>query len=169
MEENNNNNNEKEFSVDIDKEELKNQTKDTVNQVKETIKNVDFKKDANATKFQIVLKGDVAKPLKLVKSFKWLALQKDMDAAKEFSDKFIKEQEELAKQELINKMQAEYEKDHKTKVRVQKLLKMDTTAPAVKDFILEEVVKSNKTKDDESFQDVINEQKEIKELEEKIK
>lgn len=50
MEENNNNNNEKEFSVDIDKEELKNQTKDTVNQVKETIKNVDFKKDANATK-----------------------------------------------------------------------------------------------------------------------
>lgn len=45
-----NNNNQKEFSVDIDKEELKNQTKDTVNQVKETIKNVDFKKDANATK-----------------------------------------------------------------------------------------------------------------------
>lgn len=50
MEENNNNNNEKEFSVDINKEELKNQTKDTVNQVKETIKNVDFKKDASATK-----------------------------------------------------------------------------------------------------------------------
>ena len=45
-----NNNNEKEFTVDIDKEELKNQTKDTVNQVKETIKNVNFKKDASATK-----------------------------------------------------------------------------------------------------------------------
>ncbi len=50
MEENNNNNNEKEFSVDIDKEELKNQTKDTVNQVKESFKNTNFKDEANKTK-----------------------------------------------------------------------------------------------------------------------
>ena len=99
-------------------------------------------KDSNATKFQIILKGDVAKPLKLVKSFKWLALQKDMDAAQEFSDKFVKEQEELAKQEMINKMQKEYENSHKTKVKVQKILRMDTTAPEVKDFIFNEVVES---------------------------
>lgn len=46
----NNNKEKNEFSVDIDKEELKNQTKDTVNQVKETMKNVDFKKEAGATK-----------------------------------------------------------------------------------------------------------------------
>lgn len=39
-----------EFKVEVDKDELKNQTKDAVNQVKETIKNVDFKKDASATK-----------------------------------------------------------------------------------------------------------------------
>lgn len=39
-----------EFKVEIDKEELKNQTKDTVNQVKETVKNINFKEDAKATK-----------------------------------------------------------------------------------------------------------------------
>ena len=37
--------------------------------------------DNNATKFQVVVRGDVAKPLTLVKSFKWLALQADMDKA----------------------------------------------------------------------------------------
>ena len=37
--------------------------------------------DNNATKFQVVVRGDVAKPLTLVKSFKWLALQTDMDNA----------------------------------------------------------------------------------------
>ena len=47
MDENNKN---EEFKVEVDKEELKNQTKDTVNQVKETVKNIDFKKDASATK-----------------------------------------------------------------------------------------------------------------------
>ena len=37
--------------------------------------------DNNATKFQVVVRGDVAKPLTLVKSFKWLALQSDIDKA----------------------------------------------------------------------------------------
>ena len=39
--------------------------------------------DNNATKFQVVVRGDVAKPLTLVKSFKWLALQTDIDKAQE--------------------------------------------------------------------------------------
>ena len=39
--------------------------------------------DTNSTKFQVVVRGDVAKPLTLVKSFKWLALQSDIDAATE--------------------------------------------------------------------------------------
>ncbi len=61
-----NNNNEKEFSVDIDKEALKNQTKDTVNQVKETFKNTDFKKEATATKgFLLEL---TSKPITTIKS-----------------------------------------------------------------------------------------------------
>ena len=37
-----------------------------------------------ATKFQVVLKGDVAKPLSLVKSFKWLVTSTQMAAAEEF-------------------------------------------------------------------------------------
>ncbi len=108
-------------------------------------------RDANAAKFQIVLNGDIAKPLKLVKSFKWLALQKDMDLAKEFSDKFVKEQEELAKQALINKLQAEYEADNKLKVGVEKVLRMDTTAPKVKELILEEVLKSKTPEEKEQL------------------
>ena len=42
--------------------------------------------DNSATKFQIVVKGDVAKPLTLVKSFKWLATQMEFARAKEFAD-----------------------------------------------------------------------------------
>ncbi|MCQ2754457.1 MAG: AsmA family protein, partial [bacterium] len=40
--------------------------------------------DNAATKFQIVVRGDVAKPLKLVKSFKWLATASEYDRAVEF-------------------------------------------------------------------------------------
>lgn len=38
----------------------------------------------NATNFQVVIRGDVAKPLKLVKSFKWLALQDQINSATAF-------------------------------------------------------------------------------------
>lgn len=98
--------------------------------------------DNYATKFQIYLKGDVAKPLKLVKSFKWLALQKDMEIAEEVSDSYVKEQAELAKQALMKKIQTEYEQDNKMKVGVQKVLGMDTTAPQVKEMLVEEVLKT---------------------------
>ena len=40
--------------------------------------------DAMATKFQIILRGDVAKPLSLVKSFKWLALASEIEQAQNF-------------------------------------------------------------------------------------
>ena len=40
--------------------------------------------DNNAAKFQLVVRGDVAKPLTLIKSFKWLALASDIERAKEF-------------------------------------------------------------------------------------
>ena len=103
----------------------------------------DFSKnhsDQNATKFQIVLRGDVQKPLKLVKSFKWLAIQEDVDKAKEFSSKYIAEQEQKAKQELINKLQKKYEDNNKIKVGVEKALKMDTTAPEVKNMLVKEIL-----------------------------
>jgi len=44
------------------------------------------KSDDYATKFQIVLRGDTRKPLKMIKSFKWLALNSDIEAAKGFVD-----------------------------------------------------------------------------------
>jgi len=41
--------------------------------------------DATATKFQVVVRGDVAKPLTLIKSFKWLAEQSEIDNAQSFA------------------------------------------------------------------------------------
>lgn len=112
--------------------------------------------DENATKFQIVLKGDVNKPLKLVKSFKWLALQKDMDKAREFSDNYIKEEQQKARAALLEKLQKEYEEDNKLKVGVQKVLQMDTTAPKVKEAIVEEIIEKQKELN-EKKQEKINE------------
>ncbi len=105
----------------------------------------DFNKkhsDANATKFRIILKGDVSKPLKLIDSFKWLALKQDMEKATEFRNNYVKEQEQLAKQALIDKLQNQYEEDNKLKVGAQKILKLDTTAPEVKEILVNEVIKT---------------------------
>ena len=40
--------------------------------------------DNSATKFQLGLRGDAAKPLKLIKSFKWLASKAEVESAQEF-------------------------------------------------------------------------------------
>ena len=40
--------------------------------------------ETNSTKFQVVVRGDVAKPLTLIKSFKWLALQSEIENAKSY-------------------------------------------------------------------------------------
>ena len=39
-------------------------------------------KDSSAANFQIVINGDAAQPAKLIKSFKWLALESDINEAK---------------------------------------------------------------------------------------
>ncbi|MBQ8460554.1 hypothetical protein IJ541_10700 [bacterium] len=44
------------------------------------------KSDDYATKFQIVLRGDTRKPLKMIKSFKWLASNAEIESAKNFVD-----------------------------------------------------------------------------------
>ena len=44
------------------------------------------KSDDYATKFQVVLRGDTRKPLKMIKSFKWLALDTDIASAQNFVD-----------------------------------------------------------------------------------
>ena len=47
--------------------------------------------DFAATKFQIILRGDASKPLSMIKSFKWLALQSDIDSAQNFTDNMPEE------------------------------------------------------------------------------
>lgn len=42
--------------------------------------------DSGATKFQIVVRGDVAKPLTLVKSFKWISTPIEFQKAEEFAE-----------------------------------------------------------------------------------
>lgn len=56
-------------------------TQDEIAQIPALGKNIS---DNNATKFQVVVRGDVAKPLTLVKSFKWLALQSEIQNAKSY-------------------------------------------------------------------------------------
>lgn len=41
--------------------------------------------DSSASKFQLGIRGDAAKPLTLIKSFKWLTVQSDFDKAEQFA------------------------------------------------------------------------------------
>ena len=62
------------------------------------------KSDDYATKFQIKLKGDTRKPLKMIKSFKWLALNSEIESAQSFVDTMpVPEpgEENLSVEELI--------------------------------------------------------------------
>lgn len=62
------------------------------------------KSDDYATKFQIVLRGDTRKPLKMIKSFKWLALNSEIESAQNFVDTIPIPQageENLSVEELI--------------------------------------------------------------------
>lgn len=68
-------------------------TQDEIDRIPDFVKK---HSDKNATKFQIVLNGDVNKPLKLVKSFKWLATQDDIDKAQEFASELQLPEEETA-------------------------------------------------------------------------
>lgn len=63
------------------------------------------KSDDYATKFQIVLHGDTRKPLKMIKSFKWLALDSEIESARNFVDTIpVPEpgEEDLSVEELVN-------------------------------------------------------------------
>lgn len=64
----------------------------------------------NSTNFQIVVQGDVAKPLTLVKSFKWLALQTQVDNATQFVATLPEPETLDATMEEIEAIQAEQAK-----------------------------------------------------------
>jgi len=72
--------------------------------------------DLSTTKFQVVIRGDVAKPLTLIKSFKWLALESDIEAAQSFvstlPDPSIMPDAENATYEEIMQMKAQIEAQH---------------------------------------------------------
>ena len=66
--------------------------------------------DNSATKFQIVIKGDVNKPFSLIKSFKWLATQNEMDKATEFVNSIpepVEGSEATTIQGVIDEVEAE--------------------------------------------------------------
>lgn len=73
--------------------------------------------DANATKFQVVLRGDTTKPLTLVKSFKWLAEQSQIDSAMAFASTLPDPVEETHKGRIKNvsdeTLDGEVEKDRR--------------------------------------------------------
>lgn len=92
--------------------------------------------DDNATKFQIVLRGDTRKPLKMIKSFKWLALDSEIESAKDFVDtiptpaageegltvdEIIKLREEQAAAAAQNKTLEQYQADKESKGLFDKL------------------------------------------------
>ena len=111
--------------------------------------------DDNATKFQIVLNGDVNKPLKLVKSFKWLALEEEMEEAKLISSNYIKDRQELAKQAISKKIQENDKLNEKVKTGLGKIINSDK--PITKETILKDAFSKiklynvgNKTKNDET-------------------
>lgn len=88
------------------------------------------KSDDYATKFQIKLRGDTRKPLKMIKSFKWLALDSDIESAKDFVDTIpIPEpgEEGLSVEELIKlreeqaTMQAEQKQSESKKSVLEKI------------------------------------------------
>ena len=59
--------------------------------------------DNAATKFQIVVRGDVAKPLTLVKSFKWISTPLEFQKAEEFAES-LPEQDEDSKATNIEEL-----------------------------------------------------------------
>ena len=77
---------------------------------------VDEFSDLSTTKFQVVIRGDVAKPLTLIKSFKWLALESDIESAQNFvstlPDPSIMPDAQNATYEEIMQMKAQIEAQH---------------------------------------------------------
>ena len=79
------------------------------------------KSDEYATKFQIVLRGDTRKPLKMIKSFKWLALDTEIASAQNFVDTIpvpVEGEEGLTIEELIQ-LRAEQAAAGTTKRKVE--------------------------------------------------
>ena len=102
--------------------------------------------DLSATKFQLGVRGDAAKPLTLIKSFKWLATQKDVENAQRFVDS-IPEQIEgstaVTIEEVIEEAKAAQEQQQARIEAEKKTLK----------YKIKNLFKRNKENDDEQAQE----------------
>ena len=86
--------------------------------------------DKMATKFQIVLRGDVSKPLKLIKSFKWLALASEIDSAKNFvntlPDPSIVDDPNATLEEILKAQEEKAKEDAKLKNKIKRIFIKET-------------------------------------------
>ena len=81
--------------------------------------------DNAATKFQLEVRGDAAKPLSLVKSFKWLATQSEIESAEEYVNS-IPEPIEGSEATTIDEVFQEVEAEKKTlRYKIKNLFKKD--------------------------------------------
>lgn len=81
--------------------------------------------DNAATKFQLEVRGDAAKPLSLVKSFKWLATQSEIESAEEYVNS-IPEPIEGSEATTIDEVVQEVEAEKKTlRYKIKNLFKKD--------------------------------------------
>ncbi len=136
--------------------------------------------DNNATKFQVVVRGDVAKPLTLVKSFKWLALQSDVDNAtqhvnlvpsntkipEEFTNIMTMDKEEIKTQvkevakkkveEQINSSITEEQKQQiqQTKETAEKLQSLFSNKDSIKNKLKEKAQQAKKDAINQMKQDI---------------
>lgn len=86
--------------------------------------------DKMATKFQIVLRGDVSKPLKLIKSFKWLALASEMEKAKSFVEtlpdpSLVEDPNNATIEAIMQAQEAKAREDAKLKNKIKRFFAKD--------------------------------------------
>lgn len=99
--------------------------------------------DNSATKFQLGVRGDVAKPLTLIKSFKWLASQTQYDNAVEFVNSLPEEIEGSTAtniEEAIAEAKALEEEKKTLKYKLKHLFSKDETNKTVK--VKEEIIET---------------------------
>lgn len=100
------------------------------------------KSDENATKFQIVLHGDTRKPLKMIKSFKWLALDSEIQSAQDFVDTIptpVPGEENLSVDEILK-----IREQQAANLEKEKAIKSEQEEPKSLIEKIKEKVKNNK-------------------------
>ncbi|MCQ2739186.1 MAG: AsmA family protein [bacterium] len=102
--------------------------------------------DDSATKFQIVVRGDVAKPLTLVKSFKWLATPLEFQRAEEFAEAIpepIEGSTATTVEELMAEQQALQAEKETVGYKVKSIISKDWADRGAAKEALKETSKSN--------------------------